>query len=50
MSNLSRALREKLAAAYTITVPSVACKQVSRQDGTVKYSGGWGTGTASRRF
>ncbi len=37
MSNLSRALREKLAAAYTITVPSVACKQVSRQDGTVKY-------------
>ena len=37
MTNLSKALREKLAAAYTITVPSVACKQVSRQDGTVKY-------------
>ena len=37
MSNLSKALREKLAAAYTITAPKVACKQVSQQDGTIKY-------------
>ena len=37
MSNLSKALREKLAAAYTITAPKVACKQVSRLDGTMKY-------------
>ena len=37
MSNLSKSLREKLAAAYTITAPKVACKQVSRLDGTMKY-------------
>ena len=37
MSNLSKALREKLADAYTITAPKVACKQVSRLDGTMKY-------------
>ena len=37
MSNLSKALREKLAAAYTITAPKVACKQVSRLNGTMKY-------------
>ena len=37
MSNLSRPLREKLAAACVITVPTVACKQVSQQDGTIKY-------------
>ena len=37
MSNLSKALREKLAAAYTITAPKVAYKQVSRLDGTMKY-------------
>ena len=37
MSNLSKALREKLAAVYTITAPKVACKQVSRLDGTMKY-------------
>ena len=37
MSNLSKPLREKLKAACFITVPTVAQKQVSRQDGTVKY-------------
>ena len=37
MSNLSKALREKLKAQCTITVPIVARKQVSRLDGTIKY-------------
>ena len=37
MSNLSKALREKLKAHCTITVPTVARKQVSRVDGTIKY-------------
>ena len=37
MNNLSKALREKLAATYTITAPRIARKQVSRLDGTVKY-------------
>ncbi len=37
MSNLSKALREKLDNAYYITVPTVERKQVSRQDGTIKY-------------
>lgn len=37
MSNLSKALREKLQQAYYITVPTVERKQVSAQDGTVKY-------------
>ena len=37
MSNLSKALRQKLAAAYFVTSPQVARKQVSTQDGTVKY-------------
>lgn len=37
MSNLSKALREKLKEKCTITVPTVARKQVSKLDGTVKY-------------
>ena len=37
MSNLSKALREKLKAQCTITVPTVARKQVSRLDGTIIY-------------
>lgn len=37
MSNLSRPLREKLAQTCAITVPEVARKQVSAQDGTIKY-------------
>ena len=37
MSNLSKSLREKLTQTYTITAPEVACKQVSRLDGTTKY-------------
>ncbi len=37
MTNLSKPLREKLAASFLITVPKVACKQVSRLDGTTKY-------------
>lgn len=37
MSNLSKSLRERLAAEFYITVPTVARKQVSRLDGTVKY-------------
>lgn len=37
MSNLSKPLRGKLEEQYYITVPQVARKQVSRQDGTLKY-------------
>ena len=37
MSNLSKPLREKLKERCYITAPSVARKQVSRLDGTVKY-------------
>ena len=37
MSNLSKELREKLEANCFITAPQVERKQVSRQDGTVKY-------------
>ena len=37
MSNLSKALREKLKARYYITAPTVARKQMSRLDGTIKY-------------
>ena len=37
MSNLSKGLREKLNHSYYITVPAVERKQVSRQDGTIKY-------------
>ncbi len=37
MSNLSKPLREKLNNFYYITAPVVERKQVSRQDGTVKY-------------
>lgn len=37
MSNLSKALREKLAACCYITVPEIARKQESRLDGTIKY-------------
>lgn len=37
MSNLSKALREKLDNTYYITVPTVERKQVSKQDGTIKY-------------
>ena len=37
MSNLSKGLREKLDNTYYITVPTVERKQVSKQDGTIKY-------------
>jgi len=37
MSNLSKSLREKLKSEYVITVPTVARKQESRLDGTIKY-------------
>ncbi len=37
MSNLSKTLREKLAREYEITVPTIARKQVSKLDGTIKY-------------
>lgn len=37
MSNLSKPLRERLAAACFITAPAVERKQVSAQDGTIKY-------------
>ncbi len=37
MTNLSKALREKLKAECLLTVPKVARKQVSRLDGTIKY-------------
>lgn len=37
MTNLSKALREKLAAACVLCPPLVERKQVSAQDGTIKY-------------
>ena len=37
MINIPKALREKLSAEYFITVPTVARKQVSKLDGTIKY-------------
>ena len=37
MTNLSKPLREKLDGLYYITAPSVARKQVSKLDGTIKY-------------
>ena len=37
MTNLSKQLRERLAARFTLETPQVARKQVSRQDGTIKY-------------
>lgn len=37
MTNLSKALRQKLEEAYYITVPQVVRKQVSAKDGTIKY-------------
>ena len=37
MTNLSKALREKLKGTCVITAPKVARKQVSRLDGTIKY-------------
>ena len=37
MTNLSKPLREKLDGLYDITAPSVARKQVSKFDGTIKY-------------
>lgn len=37
MTNLSKSLREKLKENYFITVPVVARKQMSQQDGTIKY-------------
>ena len=37
MSDLSKALRDKLSAAYYIYTPRVLSKQVSRLDGTIKY-------------
>ncbi|MBU5627265.1 23S rRNA (adenine(2503)-C(2))-methyltransferase RlmN [Oscillibacter sp. MSJ-2] len=37
MTNLSKTLREKLKQEYLLTVPQVARKQVSAQDGTIKY-------------
>ena len=36
MTNLSKPLREKLDGLYYITAPSVARKQVSKLDGTIK--------------
>ena len=37
MTNLSKTLREKLDSLYFITAPTVARKQISRLDGTIKY-------------
>ena len=45
MTNLSKALREKLNELCTLTVPRVERKQVSTLDGTIRVSlwsaGGW---------
>lgn len=37
MTNLSKALREKLAEHFRLDTPEAVRKQVSRQDGTIKY-------------
>ena len=37
MTNLPKDLRDKLKSEYTLSVPKVARKQVSKQDGTIKY-------------
>ena len=37
MSDLSKALRQKLAGQCFLTVPKVVRKQVSKLDGTIKY-------------
>ena len=37
MTNLSKALRQKLDAQYEITVPQIVRKQQSAKDGTIKY-------------
>ena len=37
MTNLSKTLREKLDSLYFITAPTVARKQISKLDGTIKY-------------
>lgn len=37
MTNLSKALRQKLSASFDLTPPEVVRKQVSRTDGTIKY-------------
>ena len=37
MNNLSKPLREKLVKEFTITAPTVARKQISKLDGTIKY-------------
>ena len=37
MNNLSKPLREKLGKEFTITAPTVARKQISKLDGTIKY-------------
>ena len=43
MTNLSKPLRETLDSLYFINKPTVARKQISRLDGTIKdlLSGGW---------
>jgi len=46
MTNLSKALREKLDSDFYITVPALVSKLVSRLDGTVKYLWGLSDGTA----
>lgn len=37
MTNLPKDLRDKLKSEYVLSVPKVARKQVSKQDGTIKY-------------
>lgn len=37
MTNLSKPLRQRLDERYTITAPTIARKQVSKLDGTIKY-------------
>lgn len=46
MTNLSKALREKLDSLFYITVPTVLRKQESREDGTIKYLWGLRDGNA----
>ena len=50
MTNLPKALREKIAQEGQFSAPVVERKQVSKLDGTINISGGCPTATALRPF
>ena len=50
MTNLSKALREKLAAACVLCPPGWSASRSPPRTAPSSICGGWGTETASRRF